>query len=121
MRGTKFGCSISHHGAIMNESRILHCVAITTTPEAADAVAELLERRLGEVPASYSMEGQWMAVVSAYSKAPSAKLRAFQASLRAGLRRIAACGLDIAPGTIAVRRVRPQDWAESWKRHFKPL
>ena len=38
-----------------------------------------------------------------------------------GLRTIKSWGLNVGSGRILCRRVRPQDWAESWRRHFKPL
>jgi ribosomal protein L11 methyltransferase len=41
--------------------------------------------------------------------------------MRAGLREIKSCGLDIGPGGVRVQSVRREDWAESWKRHFKPI
>jgi ribosomal protein L11 methyltransferase len=37
------------------------------------------------------------------------------------LRRIARSGLNLGPGQISLRSIRKQDWAESWKLHFKPL
>ena len=30
-------------------------------------------------------------------------------------------GLEIGSGRISLRQVRAEDWAESWKRHFKPI
>ena len=30
-------------------------------------------------------------------------------------------GLDIGPGSISLKRIRQEDWAESWKLHFKPV
>ncbi|HXE42587.1 MAG TPA: 50S ribosomal protein L11 methyltransferase, partial [Candidatus Baltobacteraceae bacterium] len=41
--------------------------------------------------------------------------------LREGLKRIAECGLNIGSGKISCQKVRREDWAESWKRHFKPI
>ena len=41
--------------------------------------------------------------------------------LAAGLERIRACGLPVGAGTFALRRLPRRDWAESWKRHFRPL
>ncbi len=41
--------------------------------------------------------------------------------LRIGLARIKSCGLNIGSGKISIRKVRREDWAESWKRHFKPI
>jgi ribosomal protein L11 methyltransferase len=35
--------------------------------------------------------------------------------------RIERCGLKIGAGKIKIGRMKRQDWAESWKRHFRPL
>ena len=43
------------------------------------------------------------------------------ATLAAGLKLIKASGLDIGSGKIEVRKLKPEDWAESWKKHFKPI
>jgi ribosomal protein L11 methyltransferase len=37
------------------------------------------------------------------------------------LRELTALGLRITPGKIAMTRLKRQDWAESWKRHFRPM
>ena len=31
------------------------------------------------------------------------------------------CGLNLGSGKIKIAKVRREDWAESWKRHFKPI
>ena len=38
-----------------------------------------------------------------------------------GLKRITNCGLKIGSGKVTMAKVRREDWAESWKRHFKPI
>jgi ribosomal protein L11 methyltransferase len=38
-----------------------------------------------------------------------------------GLKRITNCGLKIESGKVTLAKVRREDWAESWKRHFKPI
>ena len=35
--------------------------------------------------------------------------------------RIKSCGLQIGAGKFALAKVRRENWAESWKRHFKPI
>jgi len=42
-------------------------------------------------------------------------------ALRARLHELASWGLDAGPGRVSVRRLPPENWAESWKRHFKPI
>ncbi|HYV31587.1 MAG TPA: 50S ribosomal protein L11 methyltransferase, partial [Candidatus Binatia bacterium] len=44
-----------------------------------------------------------------------------RARLLAGLGRIQACGLAVGPAEVSARRIRREDWAESWKRHFRPI
>ena len=41
--------------------------------------------------------------------------------LRKALSTIRAAGLNIGSGRISARRIARENWAESWKRHFKPL
>jgi ribosomal protein L11 methyltransferase len=38
-----------------------------------------------------------------------------------GLERIAASGLKLGPGRVSLKRIRRADWAEAWKRHFRPM
>src|SRR4029079_17865294 len=60
--------------------------------------------------------------VATYLTASVSKNRAQDTgALRAGLKRISACGLNIGTGKISCQKVRREDWAESWKRHFKPI
>jgi ribosomal protein L11 methyltransferase len=44
-----------------------------------------------------------------------------EAEIFAGLKRITECGLKIGAGQIEIAKVKREDWAESWKRHFHPL
>jgi ribosomal protein L11 methyltransferase len=44
-----------------------------------------------------------------------------RAELAAGFKRIRQCGLPINPPKPTVTKLPPQDWAESWKRHFHPI
>ena len=37
------------------------------------------------------------------------------------MKRVKDCGLKIGTGKVTVARLRREDWAESWKRHFKPI
>lgn len=94
-------------------------IAVTPTREAEDAIAELLSSVLDEQSASYTDAETAVVTVAVYcSKKPAAdKL----AALRSGVTRIKSCGLTIGSGKLSVSRIRREDWAESWKRHFKPI
>jgi ribosomal protein L11 methyltransferase len=41
--------------------------------------------------------------------------------IAAGLMQIKHCGLKIGSGKVTIKKVRREDWSESWKRHFKPI
>ena len=47
--------------------------------------------------------------------------KAARTAITAGLKRVAEAGLPLGRGEIEIARVKPEDWAESWKRHFHPL
>jgi len=96
-------------------------VSVRTSVEAEDAVAELVRRRFGQPTSTYRELATGRTTVTAYlPNKPdwSAKPRA---ELRRDLDRLRACGLEVGAGTAALSRVRSEDWAESWKRHFRPL
>ena len=58
-----------------------------------------------------------MSLVSVFSeKRFTATLRA---EILAGLDHIRNCGLKTGTGKIQIARLKREDWAESWKKHFK--
>lgn len=103
------------------KGRPLHEVAFRIAPAAEEPVAALCETVFGQ-PAAFRTDlrtGRTTAVV--FSEEPVGRLRARCAGLRAGLAALRASGIDCGAGPVRVRRVRREDWAESWKRHFRPL
>jgi ribosomal protein L11 methyltransferase len=103
----------------MNTRKPLWKVSVATTLEAEDAIAEIL----GEIfhyPASsfFDLGKKTNRVTVFLSQAvQSQSLK----ELRQGLNCVKDCGLNIGPGKISIRKIRQEDWAESWKRHFKPI
>ena len=98
--------------------RVLWKLSVRTTDEAADAVTELLRALFSQPAASYVDADSTEAAVSVFL---SRKPRRYRAALLVGLSRIKGFGLDTGAGTISLRKLRRQNWAESWKRHFHPL
>ncbi|MBM3831655.1 MAG: 50S ribosomal protein L11 methyltransferase [Verrucomicrobia bacterium] len=96
-------------------------ISIATTLEAEEAVAELLLRVLGQTPSTYSNAETGETTVSTYLEKSAQWNAAASAELRAGLTLLTECGLAVGAGEITTAKVRREDWAESWKRHFKPL
>src|ERR1051326_3571842 len=85
------------------------------------AVAALLEEFFGEPPAIYAAAGSRAAQVSVYCRKRPRPGPQVRARLQAGLNQIQRRGLKIASAKVRVRKVRRENWVESWKRHFKPL
>src|SRR5262245_49123055 len=83
-------------------------LSVRTTPAAEDDVGGLLANTFGESPVSYTDFETSETIVSVYLKYKPEGGLVRQAKLAAPLR-------------ISLEKVRWQDWAESWKRHFRPI
>jgi ribosomal protein L11 methyltransferase len=93
-------------------------VAVRTSPQSEEAVAELLAAVFKQNPSTYTDAESGLVTATAYcAQRCEEDLR----TLKAGLQHIRACGLSVNPRGVSVRRIRRENWAESWKRHFKPL
>ena len=93
---------------------------MATSPDAEDAVAELLGSLFNSSPATYTDFEAGSSTVSVFqNKQPDA--RKARTEISTGLKRIADCDLNPGAGRIEIARVKREDWAESWKRHFRPL
>jgi ribosomal protein L11 methyltransferase len=101
--------------------KFLGRISVRTTPEAEDAVAELLHETLGLPASSYRDHETDASTVTVYLQRKLDSPHQVRGRIFAGLKRISSCGLNIGPGKIAMARVRWEDWAESWKRHFRPI
>ena len=96
-------------------------LSIHTTAEAEEAVSELLQREFAQPVTSMIQAETLKTQVSVFIARRSEITPARLVALRLGLRQLRACGLSPGAGRITVSRLRRIDWAESWKRHFKPL
>lgn len=107
----------------MTPRGLLWRVSIETTREAEEAVTELLQDFFGQSASSYTDAETGGVTVMVYLlrfQEPLKKRRRADA-LRRRLRQITTCGLNVGTGKISIKKVRREDWAESWKRHFKPI
>jgi ribosomal protein L11 methyltransferase len=91
-------------------------VTVQTSAEAEDAVGALLESWFGQTASSYTDVETRTVTCTVFLQTPPKK-----SAIRNGLSRIRECGLDPGQGRVSLRRVRKQEWSESWKRHFKPF
>ena len=99
----------------------LRQVSITTHPGAEEAVTALVSRVSGQTPSVYADMATGLSTVSVYWALPDAEVAETKSILREGLADTEDNGVEVAPGRIAIRQVKPRDWSESWKRHFRPI
>ena len=99
----------------------LRQISVTTSAEAEDAVTALLEELTGQPASTYTDMETNATAVSVYCARRFGWSPAQRVKLAAGLEEIRSCGLALGSGKIIVRTLRRKDWAESWKRHFKPI
>lgn len=104
----------------MKRHQALFSVSVVTTPEAEDAVTELLQKVTGAPATSYEdlESGEVTATVYLESRDNLSKDTANR--VRTGLDRIKESGLQIGRARVVAKKVG-NAWLESWKRHFKPL
>ena len=91
-----------------------------TSLEAEDAVTELLSSLFNKAAAAYFNLESGVSTVSVFQDTKPNPI-ASKSAIAAGLQRIAACGLEMGSSQIEIAKVKREDWAESWKRHFHPL
>jgi len=107
----------------MKTNKPLWHISITTTLEAEDAVGELLGGLFGQPASSHFNVETQVSIVSVFAFGPRKIILAVgvREAIAAGLKAIKSCGLNIGSGKIKIVKVRREDWAESWKRHFKAI
>jgi ribosomal protein L11 methyltransferase len=104
----------------MKKQKPLWRISVTTSLEAEDAVTEMLGGIFGLAAAAYFNLETGVSTVSIFcDQQPDSKK--IKTEITAGLKNILRCGLKIGAGKIEIVKVKREDWAESWKRHFHPL
>jgi len=101
--------------------QVLWKLSIATSPQAEEEVAELLETRFGEPASIYTDLEKGKTTVTAYLRNRPDWSNPAQAGLRQTLKRIEGAGRSWASSRITLVKIHSADWAEAWKRHFKPL
>jgi ribosomal protein L11 methyltransferase len=71
--------------------------------------------------ASYTDVETGISTVTVYFEERPQLSRTESAQLAAGFRWIRECGLKVGQPKLSIKRLPPQDWAESWKKHFHPI
>ena len=105
----------------MKSSKPLWRISVVTTAEAEDAVGELLASLFGVAAAAYfDLESQ-TSHVSVFVEQGKFSPTSVRKEIADGLERIKNFGLNTGVAKTGIARVKREDWAESWKKHFKPI
>ena len=100
-------------------------ISVATTPEAEDAVSEMLASAAGAPASAYFDLKTQKSRVSVYLESGKIAAAVLREKIAAGLRRIEDFGIPTGTGKgmarVTIVQVKREDWAESWKRHFKPM
>ena len=96
-------------------------ISVSTTPEAEDAVSELLQTIFEQPASSYTNLKTGKIRVSLFLEHKPDWSKTARARLQAQLSESEHSSLPAAASSLALARVRAEHWAESWKKHFKPI
>ena len=96
-------------------------ISVAISSEAEDAVSEIFTNLFGRAPSIYHDVETGDVTASIYLAKPSEWSPAKRSRLLAAVKFAGECGLEIGTGRVSARKMRREDWAESWKRHFKPF
>lgn len=105
----------------MKPSIPLWRISVVTTADAEDAVSELLATITGFPAVAYFHLETRASHVNVFGEQGRFDPQAVRRQIAAGLHRIKNCGLDTGAPKLEIARVKRENWAESWKRHFKPI
>lgn len=100
---------------------VLWEISVVTTVPAEERVAEFFTDFFGVPACIYTESGTDLTIVKAYLKEEPAWDAGQKSAIRGCLALLKKSGIPVEPGKIRKRKVRSRNWAESWKRHFKPF
>lgn len=92
-------------------------ISISASPETEDALAKLLLETTGQRPSVFTNMETDKITVSVHLEKLSQSARTLESAIIDSIR----SSLAVETPTVTVKKLSPQNWAESWKRHFKPL
>lgn len=104
----------------MKSAKLLH-IAVQVAADTEGPVCEVLESLFQTAAVVHEDLEAGRTRASVYVPAAGLDRRKMRAELRRQLAELGRAGFDISLARPSFRELRPQDWAESWKRHFKPL
>lgn len=104
-------------------SKSIFQISVKANPETEDALTEALSTLFGQPASSYThaQTGACTVMVHLDPGPTGLDAKTLSKMTRAILDNLRNAGLPVGAGRVSVKRLRKEDWAESWKRHFHPL
>ena len=96
-------------------------VSVTVAPEADEAIGLLLERVFKSPYTVFTHPENITATVSVFLPESQRITQQDRGLIAEGLKYISKCGLNVGLCKVDIKRLKRGDWANSWKRHFKPF
>jgi ribosomal protein L11 methyltransferase len=96
-------------------------VSVVATAKSEEAVCTLLSKVFGCSTGSYHDVESGQITVSVYLESSSGSSRIRRSQLLAALQQDEDLAGQVGTARISAQKLRHADWAESWKRHFKPI
>lgn len=100
---------------------VLRRISVSVTPETEDVICELLFNVCKTPPVVFTNLEAGTCQAQAYCELTVRQLNETRRLLRYGLKEMVTGGFDSSPVKISIHQLKVQDWAESWKRHFKAI
>lgn len=96
-------------------------IAVTSSLDAEETISALLETLFETTPSTAIKQGSLEAVTSVFLPHDPETAASLKNRIRERLDDLDRHGVGVGDVSIRVRKIRPQDWRESWKRHFRTI
>jgi ribosomal protein L11 methyltransferase len=93
-------------------------ISLAIPSAAEEPISALFENVLGQTPSIYTDERTKRTTATVYLEHFSDETRA---QLAQKIKELKQCGIELGSAKIKAQEIAREDWAESWKKHFKPI
>ena len=96
-------------------------LSVSIREDAEEAVFPIFEDLFGRTPSIYTDANTRKTTASIFLEKSFEWNLSIKARLQTSLKLLRTSGVNFGSGEIQFKKLKRQDWAESWKKHFKPI
>ncbi len=96
-------------------------ISVAISEDAEEPVSTVFENLFGRPPSIYTDANTRKTAASIFFEKSSQWTPQLRTELLKKLSELRDLGIDLGTGKLTVKKLQRQDWAESWKKHFKPI